>query len=133
LWDENKPPQVFEPRPSDEPEPEKFVIPEDTPRNAAWKDADDVSNTIAVRSSNYGLYVEQAAVELQIKQAFENTPNWSKLKPDARCALDMIATKASRILTGKPDLHDSWHDIQGYAKLIADRIKREIEAMGGRL
>lgn len=104
---------------------------EEEARDSAWKNPHDVSDTIAVRSSNYGLYEDQAAVELQIKKAFENTPNWTKLKPDARCALDMIATKASRILTGKPDLHDNWHDMQGYAKLVADRISRDIIAMGG--
>lgn len=137
-YDPDAEPVQFVPWKSDEPEKGTMFGPQPVdfpgrPTNAAWKDADDVSNTIAVRSSNYGKYVDQAAVELQIKQAFENTPNWASLKPDARCALDMIATKVSRILTGKPDLHDSWHDIQGYSKLIADRIKSDIEAMGGSL
>lgn len=131
LWNPEAPPQIFERREPIDDEPEPTLG--QPPRSAQWKDPDDVSKTIAVRSSNYGLYEDQAAVELQIKEAFENTPNWHKLKPDARCALDMIATKTSRILTGKPDLHDSWHDIEGYAHLVAERIKRDIEGMGGSL
>jgi hypothetical protein len=133
LWDDTKPPQIFERREPVDDEPTPTLEMPSEPKGSTWKDADDVSKTIEVRSSNYGLYVDQAAVELQIKRAFENTPNWSVLKPDARCALDMIATKVSRILTGKPELHDSWHDIEGYAKLVADRIQRDINSMGGSL
>lgn len=29
------------------------------------------------------------------------------------------------IVNGDPDYHDSWHDIVGYAKLVADRLLRE--------
>ena len=37
-------------------------------------------------------------------------------------ALDMIAHKIARIINGDPDYADSWHDIAGYAKLVADRL-----------
>ena len=50
------------------------------------------------------------------------TPNWSKLAPDQRESLEMVAHKIGRILNGDPDYHDSWRDIVGYAKLVADRL-----------
>jgi hypothetical protein len=38
-------------------------------------------------------------------------------------ALEMIASKMSRIVNGNPDKVDNWHDIAGYATLIADRLR----------
>jgi hypothetical protein len=35
----------------------------------------------------------------------------------------MIAHKIGRILNGDPDYIDSWDDIAGYAKLVADRLR----------
>lgn len=42
-------------------------------------------------------------------------------------ALEMIATKIGRILTGNPNNEDSWRDIAGYATLVADRIPKKKE------
>lgn len=57
-----------------------------------------------------------------IKRAMADSPNWSRLADDQRETLEMIAHKAGRILNGDPDYHDSWHDIIGYTKLVADRL-----------
>jgi hypothetical protein len=38
-------------------------------------------------------------------------------------ALDMICHKIGRIVNGDPDYADSWIDIAGYAKLVADRLE----------
>lgn len=43
--------------------------------------------------------------------------------PDQQEALDMIAHKLGRILNGDPDYADSWADIAGYARLVADRLE----------
>jgi hypothetical protein len=45
------------------------------------------------------------------------------LYPDQLQALDMIATKISRIVNGNPNHTDSWTDIAGYATLVADRLQ----------
>lgn len=47
---------------------------------------------------------------------------WLTLPPDQREALDMVFHKVGRILNGDPDYSDSWADIAGYAKLVADRL-----------
>lgn len=45
------------------------------------------------------------------------------LDPDQREALEMIAHKIARILNGDPNYADSWHDVAGYATLVADRLQ----------
>jgi len=41
---------------------------------------------------------------------------------DQKEALEMIQHKIGRILNGDQYYHDSWHDIIGYAKLVADTL-----------
>lgn len=82
-----------------------------------------IDATLAERGTRYGEFAEHARITQAIKAAMENSPNWMTLTPDQREALEMIAHKAGRILNGDPDYHDSWHDIVGYAKLVADRLQ----------
>lgn len=81
-----------------------------------------ISETLKQRDARYGAYVEQARVTQNIKLSMSQSANWKLLAPDQREALEMIAVKVSRILTGDPNFTDSWHDIQGYAKLVEDRL-----------
>ena len=89
-----------------------------------------IHDTLAQRGGQYGSFEEQGKIEQHIKFAFQMTPNWCKLRPDSKSALEMIATKISRILKGNPELHDSWFDIVGYAQLVADRIEKEQNDVG---
>ena len=54
-----------------------------------------------------------------------DSPNWESLDPEALEILEMIATKCSRILNGDPTYHDTWHDLMGYTKLIADKLEAQ--------
>ena len=82
----------------------------------------DIVKTLADRGSRYGTFAEQANVTGNIKRAMATGRNWANLSDDQKEALEMIALKCARILTGDPNFHDSWHDIVGYAKLVADRL-----------
>lgn len=82
----------------------------------------DIETTLAERGSRYGSFAEHARITQSIKDAMIASPNWSKLAPDQLESLEMVAHKIGRILNGDPDYHDSWHDIVGYAKLVADRL-----------
>lgn len=44
-----------------------------------------------------------------------------------REAIEMICHKLARIVNGDPYYADSWTDIAGYAKLVADRLERTEE------
>ena len=83
---------------------------------------DTIENTLADRGKKYGEFVDHARITQNIKRAMADSPNWDVLDDDMRECLEMIAHKAGRILNGDFTYHDSWHDIIGYTKLVADRI-----------
>lgn len=85
----------------------------------------DIDQTLALRGEQYGAFIEHARIAQNIKSAMQDSPKWQNLEADQKEALEMIAHKAARILNGNPNFHDSWHDIVGYTKLVADRLKRE--------
>jgi hypothetical protein len=84
----------------------------------------DINETLAQRSSRYGGFADQGRIEQNIKRAMHDSPNWASLHDDSKSALEMIATKISRILKGDPEYDDSWRDIAGYATLIVQRLER---------
>ena len=87
----------------------------------------DISNVLAERGSRYGRFDDHARLTQQIKYIFTWGNNWEALPYDAKEALEMIAHKIGRILNGDPNYADSWVDIAGYSKLVADRILKEGE------
>lgn len=70
---------------------------------------------VAQREKTHGAFHERARVEQNIKGAFRDSRNWAALSDARKSALEMIAVKASRILSGDPDHLDSWRDLGGYA------------------
>lgn len=81
-----------------------------------------IDQTLAERGSRYGAFIDHAAIVQDLQTVMAKTPNWERLKPDQKQALQVIADKIGRMLNGDPDYHDNWHDIGGYAKLVADRL-----------
>lgn len=82
----------------------------------------DISATLQERGSRYGQFTTHASITQAIKSVMRGTDNWNRLQPDQQESLEMIAHKVGRILNGDPNYHDSWHDIVGYTKLVADRL-----------
>lgn len=86
----------------------------------------DLQQTLAERGARYGKFKDHAWVTMDIKRAIHgHTPGG--LADDQLEALDMIAHKIGRILAGDPNYADSWHDIAGYAQLVANRLNGEGE------
>lgn len=83
---------------------------------------DTLDTTLADRGAKYGKFTDHAAVTQSLKYTMYNQPKWEKLTDDQKEALEMIAHKIGRILNGDPNYADSWIDIAGYAKLVADRL-----------
>jgi len=82
----------------------------------------DIDDTLAERGSRYGEFAEHARITQNLKRAMIDSPNWETLPDDMREALEMVQHKVGRILNGDPYYHDSWHDMTGYPKLVADRL-----------
>jgi len=83
----------------------------------------NVRETLASRGACYGSFDEQARISQGFKQVMLASPNWTALPPQHRESLELIAMKMSRILNGDYNHFDSWHDIAGYAELVADHLK----------
>lgn len=97
-----------------------------------------VEATLAQRGSRYGDFTDHARICQDLKEVMVNSKKcmpdittqkelhyesgWDKLSPVQKQALEVIADKIARILSGDPNYDDNWHDIQGYAKLVEDRL-----------
>lgn len=90
-----------------------------------------IDATLAERGNRYGVFSEHARITQNIKRAMADSPNWASLPDDKKEALEMLAHKMGRILNGDPDYHDSWHDIIGYTKLVADTLVAAPASVGG--
>ena len=85
----------------------------------------ELRDVLAERGRRYGDFADNADIAQCFKTVLRNSPRWGRLQPDQKEALEVIASKISRILTGDPDYDDNWVDIAGYATLVADRLKRD--------
>lgn len=84
-----------------------------------------VADTLKERGKTYGNFDDNARVAQHLKDTVRCSSGWKNLAPDQREALEIIASKISRLLIGDPDHIDSWHDIAGYATLIENRLEKE--------
>ena len=93
-----------------------------------------IENTLAERGNRYGDFTDHAdlaqGIQFRMQKFCLKADNeagfiepWKdRLNNVQRQALTVIADKIARILSGDPDYADNWHDIQGYAKLVEDRL-----------
>ena len=95
----------------------------------------NIEETLSERGSRYGKFSSHAQITQDLKLLIaSHTPGGRRLldnsygdflAPDQQEALDMICHKIGRILNGDPDYADSWHDIAGYAQLVANRLNEK--------
>lgn len=85
-----------------------------------------LNEMLAERGSRYGSFDKHAEVTQLIKKVFSlYGKKWGELSYSQKESLEMIAHKIGRILNGDPNYSDSWHDIAGYAKLVADDLDKQ--------
>ena len=85
----------------------------------------DVAQILKDRGAIYGKFTGHADVTQRLKVAIRShlKKRQKMLADDQQEALEMICHKIGRILNGDPNYADSWVDIAGYAKLVADRLQ----------
>ena len=81
----------------------------------------DIKAILHERGERYGTFVGHATISQSLKQVMFSVGK--ELDNDQAEALEMIAHKIARILNGNPDTHDHWHDIAGYATLVANDLE----------
>jgi hypothetical protein len=84
-----------------------------------------IDAVLAERGSRYGVFTGHARITQGLKNIIsEELRRQDKVLADDQLeALDMITHKIGRIVNGDPNYADSWVDIAGYAKLVADRLE----------
>ena len=97
-----------------------------------------IENTLAERGNRYGDFTDHAdlaqGIQFRMQKFCLKADNdvgfiepWKdRLNNVQRQALTVIADKIARILSGDPNYADNWHDIQGYAKLVEDRLPQPV-------
>lgn len=92
---------------------------------------DETQKILDQRGPVYGPFANNALVAQGLKAAMqpsypEGLParRYDTMPVDCREALDLIALKMSRIVTGDPEYLDNWLDISGYATLVANRLRK---------
>lgn len=86
---------------------------------------DTIDAVLVERGSRYGNFEDHARITQAIKHEIRQGDSYTKMEDDMVEALDMIAHKIGRIVNGDPRYADSWVDIAGYAKLVADRLQED--------
>lgn len=84
----------------------------------------ELAQTLQERGKRYGDFLGHAEITQQLKEVVSHAlkARGKHLADDQQEALDMIAHKVGRIINGDASYADSWHDIAGYAQLVADRL-----------
>lgn len=98
----------------------------------------NLTKTLEERGNRYGRFDGHSEITQALKRTLRGEDNkfseqresalalaWMRLEDDQRESLEMIAHKIGRILNGDPNYSDSWADIAGYAKLVADRLEEK--------
>jgi len=86
---------------------------------------DTLTDILAERGFRYGEFSSHAMITQAIKIVMVASPKWEQLSYSQKESLEMIAHKIGRILNGDPGYSDSWHDIAGYARLVADDLDKQ--------
>lgn len=78
----------------------------------------EVDGLLSDRQTTHGDFRSNARISQLIKSVFRATEHWQHLDDTEKEAMDMIALKFSRILSGKSLERQHWEDIEGYARLV---------------
>lgn len=81
---------------------------------------DKIDALLRERDKTHGDYTPQAEVTQALKRVVQRYSK-GQLTYVQLDALEMICVKMGRILAGNPNEVDHWEDIQGYARLVAQR------------
>lgn len=80
-----------------------------------------ITEILKQRGEQNGDYSLQSDIEQEIKTAIYSTAR-TDMSPYMKSSIDQIAHKLARIATGDIWHEDHWRDIEGYARLSADRV-----------
>jgi hypothetical protein len=83
-----------------------------------------LSSVLEERESRYGSFDDNAEIAQKVKAIFRTAPKWDRLSCTQQEALDMTASKISRMLSGDPSYEDNVVDIIGYMTRVLESMRR---------
>jgi hypothetical protein len=75
---------------------------------------------LAARGTTHGRFEDNARHAQALRAQWRTSVHWKWMPPEHREALDHIAGKLSRILSGQSTFKDHWDDVAGYATLASE-------------
>lgn len=78
--------------------------------------------TLHERGARYGDFSDHAFIAQALQDVMRDAPGWNRCDAVKRQALTVVADKIARVLSGDPSYADNWHDMQGYARLVEERL-----------
>lgn len=82
------------------------------------------TDLLAERGHTHGSFADNARYGQLLRALFRSSRNWTDMPDEHREALDHIAGKLSRILSGQSMFADHWADLAGYAELAKAKCDR---------
>jgi hypothetical protein len=91
----------------------------------------DVARTLQDRKAEYGDWYQDGGLADKLISLLENeADHWDEIPGFMRQSIRMILVKIARVCSGNPHNKDSWHDMQGYAKLAEERCSERAKPIG---
>ena len=87
----------------------------------------NINETLEQRQKTHGNFLDHAKTSMTLKGVVAQAiiSGNKELTFSQREALDMICHKIARVVSGNPNTHDHWHDIAGYATLVAKELEND--------
>ena len=83
-----------------------------------------VKQILDERPKTHGDFTDGARFTQSVLQLAATMPGYSRATAVHKEGFHMIVHKLQRILAGDPDFAEHWHDVAGYANLVADRCEK---------
>lgn len=83
-----------------------------------------VKKILADRPRTHGDFTDGARFTQSVLRLASQMPGYESATDVQREGFHMIVHKCQRLLAGDPGFAEHWHDIAGYANLVADRCKK---------
>jgi hypothetical protein len=84
----------------------------------------NTTDLLTERHATHGSFASNAHYGQTLRALFRTSPGWERMPDEHREALDMVACKLSRILSGNSMEQDHWADLAGYSELARKACKR---------
>ena len=83
-----------------------------------------VKRILKTRPTTHGDFTDGARFTQQTLRLAEKMPGYARASDVQKEGAHMIIHKLQRAFAGDPDYAEHWHDMAGYANLVADRCSK---------